>query len=157
MPSCFFDTSALGKNYHVELGTEEVERLLALPEARNYISRLSIVEMQSVFARKVRMTVISDADFQLVRRRFLTDVTQRQIRVVRMTGLHYQEAERLIRQHSRERSLRTLDALQLAVALDVQQRTGLDHFVCADRNLCAVARVVGLPVINPEQLLPQGD
>lgn len=157
MPSCFFDTSALAKNYHVEVGTEEVERLLAMPDGRNFISRLSIVEMQSVFVRKVRMKVISDADFQLVRRRFLTDVTQRQLRVVRMTGLHYQEAERLIRQHSRERSLRTLDALQLAVALDVRRRTGLDHFICADRNLCVVARAVGLPVINPEELLPQDD
>ncbi len=157
MPSCFFDTSALGKNYHVEVGTEEVERLLAQPETRNFISRLSIVEMQSVFARKVRMNVISDADFQLVRRRFLTDVTQRQLRVVRMTGLHYQEAERLIREHSRERSLRTLDALQLAVALDVRQRAGLNQFICADRNLCAVARLAGLQVVNPEELSPQGD
>jgi predicted nucleic acid-binding protein len=154
VPSCFFDTSALGKNYHVEVGTEEVERLLALPDARNFISRLSVVEMQSVFARKVRTSAITDADFQLVRRRFLTDVTQRQLRVVRMTGSHYQQAEGLIRQHSRERSLRTLDALQLAVALDVRQRTGLDHFICADRNLCAVARVAGLPVINPEELSP---
>jgi predicted nucleic acid-binding protein len=155
--SCFFDTSALGKNYHVEVGTEEVERLLVLPDARNFISRLSIVEMQSVFARKVRSNVIVDADFELLRRRFLTDVTQRLLRVVRMTGLHYQEAERLIREHALERSLRTLDALQLAVALDVRRRTGLDHFVCADRNLCAVARVVGLSVINPEELLQQGE
>lgn len=95
-------------------------------------------------------------DFQLVRRRFLTDVTRRELRVVRMTGLHYQEAERLIRDHARERSLRTLDALQLAVALDVRRRTGLDHFVCADRGLCAVARAVGLSVINPDEPPLQG-
>jgi hypothetical protein len=43
--NCFFDTSALGKNYHVEVGTEEVERLLALPQARHFISRLSIVDL----------------------------------------------------------------------------------------------------------------
>jgi predicted nucleic acid-binding protein len=154
VPNYFFDTSALGKNYHVEAGTEEVERLLALPQARHFISRLSIVEVQSVFAGKVRTRVIADADFQLLRRRFLTDVTRRQFSVVRMTGAHYQEAERLIRAHALERSLRTLDALQLAVALDVHRRVGLDHFVCADRNLCVVARLVGLPVINPEQ--PEG-
>lgn len=63
MPNGFFDTSALGKNYHAEVGTEEVERLLRLSEARNFISRLSIVEMQSVFARKVRTNVITDARF----------------------------------------------------------------------------------------------
>jgi hypothetical protein len=59
--NCFFDTSALGKNYHVEVGTEEVERLLALPQARHFISRSSIVEVQSVFAGKVRTRVIADA------------------------------------------------------------------------------------------------
>lgn len=156
MPIYFFDTSALGRNYHVEVGTDEVERLLALPETRAFISRLSIVETQSVFAPKVRERVIGEVDFQLLRRRFLTDVTRRQLSVVRMTGVHYQEAERLIRAHALERSLRTLDALQLAVALDVQRRAGLDHFVCADRNLCAVARLVGLAVINPEEPPLQG-
>ena len=150
MPNYFFDTSALGKNYHVEVGTDEVERLLALPQARHFISRLSIIEIQSVFAGKVRTRVITDADFQLLRRRFLTDVTKRQFSVLRLTGLHYQEAERLIRTYSLERSLRTLDAVQLSAALDLHRRVGLDHFVCADRNLCVVARLAGLSVINPE-------
>jgi uncharacterized protein len=151
VPNCFFDTSALGKHYHEEVGTGEVERLLVLPEVRHFISRLSIVELQSVFAGKVRTRAIDNADFGLLHRRFLTDVTRRQFSVVRMTGVHYQEAERLIRTQALHRSLRTLDALQLAVALDVQQRVGLDHFVCADRNLCTVARWAGLAVINPEE------
>jgi len=99
----------------------------------------------------VRTRAIDNADFGLLHRRFLTDVTRRQFSVVRMTGVHYQEAERLIRTQALHRSLRTLDALQLAVALDVQQRVGLDHFVCADRNLCTVARWAGLAVINPEE------
>jgi uncharacterized radical SAM superfamily Fe-S cluster-containing enzyme len=46
VPNCFFDTSALGKNYHIEVGTEEVERLLAVLQARHFISRLSIIEVQ---------------------------------------------------------------------------------------------------------------
>ena len=45
------------------------------------------------------MGVISVSDFQLLRRRFLTDVTRRQFQVLRMTGAHYQAAERLITKH----------------------------------------------------------
>lgn len=151
MADYFLDSSALGKNYHTELGTAEVEQLLKEPGARHFISRLTVIEVQSVFARKVRTGIITEADFQLLRRRFLTDATRRQFRVVRMTGLHYQEAEQLIKKHGTSRSLRTLDALQLSVALDLRRREMLDHFVCADKNLCAVAGIEGLSVINPEQ------
>lgn len=146
MADYFLDSSALGKNYHVEVGTAEVERLLKERGARQFISRLTVIEVQSVFARKVRLGVITEADFQLLRRRFLTDVTQRRLHVVRMTGFHYQEAERLIKKHATSRSLRTLDALQLSVALELRQKGMLDHFVCADKNLCAVPwvrRIVG--------------
>jgi hypothetical protein len=134
----------------LKLETDEVIRLLLIDGARHFISRLSVVEIQSGLAGKVRTRVITQADFQLLRRRFLTDVTRRRFSVARITGFHYQEAERLIRTYAPQRSLRTLDALQLAVALDLQRRVRLDHFVCADRNLCIVARLVGLSVINPE-------
>lgn len=147
----FLDSSAVGKNYHVESGTAEVERLLKEHAARHFISRLTVIEVQSVFARKVRMGVITEADFQLLRRRFLADVTQRRFQVVRMRGSHCQEAERLIQRHAMSRGLRTLDALQLSVAMDLRKRGMLDHFVCADKHLCTLAGLEGLSVINPEQ------
>lgn len=142
MADYFLDSSAVGKNYHAEVGTAEVERLLKEPGARHFISRLTVIEVPSIFAGKVRTGVITEADFQLLRRRFLTDVTQRQFSVIRLTGFHYQEAERLINQHAPRRSLRTLDALQLSVALDLRTRGMLDQFVCADRSFCAEARIV---------------
>lgn len=151
MPGYFLDSSALGKRYHVELGTPEVERVLHLHGARHFISRLSVVEVQSVFARKVRTGVIDTHDFELLRRRFLTDIAARLFQVVRMTSDHFMEAERLIRRHGTHRSLRTLDALQLAIALNLRDRGVLDHFVCADKSLCAVAGAEGFFVINPEQ------
>jgi hypothetical protein len=126
------DTSALGKHYHTEIGTPEVDGLLAEPGARHFIS-------------------ITPSDFQLLRRRFLTDVSRRQFHVVRMTGLHYQEAERLIRSHGPGQRIRTLDALQLSVALELRGRGLLDHLVCADTGFIAVAVAEGLSVINPEQ------
>ena len=47
------------------------------------------------------------------------------------------------------RQLRTLDAIQLAVALHFHRSFPLDHFVCADRRLCDVARLEGLSVVQP--------
>ena len=64
--------------------------------------------------------------------------------------LHYREAERLIQQHEVRRSLRTLDALQLSVALALHRRVALDAFVCADQGLCSVAQDEGLRILNPE-------
>ena len=69
-----------------------------------------------------------------------------------LTALHYRSAVRLIRQYTPQRTaplLRSLDALQLAVALDVRQQHGLDYFVVADQNLSEVAEVEQLSVIKP--------
>jgi hypothetical protein len=46
--------------------------------------------------------------------------------------------------------LRTLDALQLAVALDLSSQHLLDRFVVADQSLGDVASDEGLNVLNPE-------
>ena len=56
MPGYFFDSSALAKHYHVEV--------------------------RSVSAGKVRTGVITEDAFRLLRRRFLADVTTRQIFVL---------------------------------------------------------------------------
>ena len=151
MANYFFDTSALGKNYHPEIGTPKVEQLLRETGARYFISRLTIVEIQSVFAKKVREGVITEPEFRVLRRKFLADVTNRKFDVVKITGFHYQEAERLINKHSINRNLRTLDALQLAVAVVLRYRSILDYFVCADASLCTIAQMEGFSVINPEK------
>jgi predicted nucleic acid-binding protein len=150
MPGYFFDSSAIGKRYHPEVGTAHVEALFHAPQPPRFISRLSVVELQSVFAGKVRTRAITGADLELLRARFLQDIARREFRVIRMTDVHYREAERLIQQHGVSRSLRTLDALQLSVALALHRRVTLDAFVCADQGLCGVAQEEGLHIINPE-------
>ena len=46
--------------------------------------------------------------------------------------------------------MRTLDATQLAVALDLRGKSELDVFVVADKLLCEVAALEGLVVETPE-------
>jgi hypothetical protein len=114
------------------------------------ISRLTHLELQAVLAGKVRTAVIGKRQFRRIRGKFLADVARGMLDVIRFTERHFQEAERLLRTYATQRSLRTLDALPLAVALDLKRRGRLDYFVCADANLCAVAQSEGLKVINPE-------
>ena len=67
---------------------------------------------------------------------------------------HYRSAVRLIRKYAPELTLplpllRTLDALHLVSALEVQALEGLDYFVSADANLCKIAQEEQLSIINP--------
>ena len=54
MSGYFFDTSALVKPYHAEAGTSAVDRIINEEGAELLIARLTLVEMISVFAIKVR-------------------------------------------------------------------------------------------------------
>lgn len=150
MANYFTDTSALVKYYHPEDGTYEVTRLLEEPAARHYLSRLSLVETVSAFAVKFRLRQIDEQEFDALRRRFYYDIGQGRFRILPVTTARYQDAVQLIARHFQSR-LRTLDALQLAVALALAYRGMLDRFVCADQPLCDTAIAEGLRVINPSR------
>lgn len=55
MAAYFFDSSALVKRYHPEVGTADVNRLFHEENARHFIARLAVVEVQiaSTFSRTV--------------------------------------------------------------------------------------------------------
>ena len=78
------------------------------------------------------------------------DIAQGQFQHVRVTEPHYREAERLIVAYRRRR-FRTLDALQLAVALDLSRRGMTEYFVCADTRFYETAQEEGLVILNPVQ------
>lgn len=119
MADRFFDTSAAAKHYRVEVGTTAVDAFLADVGARHFLSDLSVVELHSVLARLVRTGQITDADFHLVRGRFLADITGTLWQIVPITAVHLYRAQQLLVQHGLAHSLRTLDAIQLAAALSL--------------------------------------
>ena len=150
MPQYFFDTSAAVKDYHWEAGTPAVSAIFAQPGRQIRISSLGFVEIQSAFAMKVRSGVLHQKAAGMQRARLLLDVAAGDIEVYGVTPDHFLMAERLIGRHGFTFRLRTLDALQLAVALDLSSQGLLDHLVVADRLLGEVALIEGLKVINPE-------
>lgn len=150
MPTYLFDTSAFVKYYHAERGRERVLSLVEEPNSTALITRLTYVEWHSAFARRVRTGEIVPEEFRLLRGRFYADLEARRFGIVAMEGDYLDHAARLLSATGLNRNLRTLDALQLAAALDFRQRNPLDAFVCADADFCDIAQLEGLPVINPE-------
>ncbi len=112
----FLDTSALAKYYHREPGSDFVERLFADDGAQRVISRLATVEMESAFATKVRTGEIDSEAARIARRRLESDLGRRTILMAASRDDHFEIARGLLVKYGGERSLRTLDALQLSVA-----------------------------------------
>ncbi len=145
----FFDTSALAKLYHQEIGSAFVEQLVEIPEQVSLISRLGAIEIHSVLASKVRAGEITAEAMELTRRRFRADARKRRFQVVALRARHYEYAEKLLTLHGAS-GLRTLDALQLALALDLQRNHLVESMVAADRILGRVSPLEGLKMVNPE-------
>ena len=139
MARYFFDSSALAKRYHPEPGTAKVLSIFSEPGREVRISKLSFLELQSVFAMKVRGGVIGRADAGVQRARLMVDVASGEIEVCSMTDNLFTAAEQLIVRHSFSHRLRTLDSLQLAMALDLSRQGLLDQFVVSDKALGEVA------------------
>lgn len=150
MPGSFLDTSALAKHYHLEIGSAEVDRQWADSVRELFVSRIGVVEAISVFAGKVRTGDLSASAFAVLRKRFLNDVGSGRPKLVRLLVGHFKQADRLIAQHGLTRRIRTLDALQLAVALDLHRQGMIDQLVTSDKHLLSVAVAEGISVFDPE-------
>ena len=152
MPNYFLDTSTLAKCYHRENGSEYMDRILEEPNSRSLISHLSIVEFESVLAIKTRTGEINQPALKVARRRFGADLARQRLMVAPpVHESHFQNARKLLVQYGAGEGLRTLDALQLAIALDLRRLGHITVLVAADQTLCKVASLTGCTAINPEK------
>ncbi len=125
-------------------------RIFALPGSQIRISKLGAVEAQAVFALKYRAHMIDRRTAGILRASLMLDIAAGKIQLSQVTDEHFSSAESLIGRYAFSYRLRTLDALQLSVAVDLRKFGLLDQFVVADKALAEVAVLEGLPVINPE-------
>ncbi|MBU3968258.1 MAG: type II toxin-antitoxin system VapC family toxin [Euryarchaeota archaeon] len=75
--------------------------------------------------------------------RFFQDAIK-EFLILELDDGHIKDSVALVLKHS----LRTLDALQLAVAIGLKDAKPI--FVCADKKLVSIAEKEGLKTINPE-------
>jgi predicted nucleic acid-binding protein len=147
----FFDSSALVKLYHPEAGTPAVDQIVNAAGNLVRISRLTVAELTSAFAIKVRTQSISREDADVFLHQFRRDVASGKLEVFSIGEPEFAMAELLVERYAFNLRLRALDALQLAVALELRNQKLVDRFVAADTILCEVAVLEGFPVINPER------
>jgi len=150
LASYFFDSSALVKVYHPEVGTPAVDQIVNAAGNHIRISRLTVAELTSAFAIKVRTHSISRDDANVFLRQFRTDVATGKFEIFSLAESEFAMTELLVERYAFSLRLRSLDALQLAVALELRNQNLVDHFVAADAILCEVAGLEGFSVINPE-------
>lgn len=146
----FLDTSALVKRYHRERGSEIIDALFAEQDRRIVISDLSIIELGSALAKKVREGEITPEKYHRAIGLFCQDVVTETIQVETVEDTDKAEAAALLEKHGFRANLRTLDSLQLAVMKKVAE-TQLDQVLCADRVFCSLIREEGFVVRNPEE------
>ena len=123
----------------------------AKPGSQYLISRLTIVEMESVFALKARAGEIDQKAVLIARRRLEADLGHSRLLVAAVNDDNFRGARQMLFKHGAVEALRTLDALQLSVALGLKRAEFVTVFVAADQKLCRVATLEGFPVTNPEQ------
>jgi predicted nucleic acid-binding protein len=147
VPAYFLDTSALFKRYQEEAGTLRVQSLFDSADARLLISSLCLIEAVSNLKRLCDVDGLTTSEqFLLQRSQFFQDIIRGALTVVDFTPDHILRAETLISR----RYMKPIDALQLAIALELQLPD--ITFVCADAGLCRRAREEGLLTLNPEEV-----
>jgi len=146
----FLDTSALIKRYHREVGTDRVNALFESEEAILFISDVAIIEFYSAMARKVRMGELTQEGYEQVCDFFLGECDQGLFYIEEVNDVVKGKSVELLHSYALKLSLRTLDSLQLATAMVLKEREGLDYFVTADSRLAQIVEWTGIVVINPE-------
>jgi len=136
----YVDTSALAKWYLNEEQSDRVEEyLLSLPFAG--ISSLTVVEMRCLLARRRRYAEITREQELRCYALFRQDIEEGHLQVEPLADGHLSSALLLLDRLS-EHSLRTLDALHLAIV----EAAGFEVVATADRIMADAAEALGMKV-----------
>jgi predicted nucleic acid-binding protein len=92
LPRYFLDTSALAKLYREEAGSDFVDRVFSEPGSQHIISRLTILEMESVFVLKARTGEIDQQAVLIARRRLEADLGRSRLLVAAVNDDHFWRA-----------------------------------------------------------------
>ena len=110
------------KYYHQEIGSDKIREIVQTSGAQLRVSNLGILEVRSAFGMKVRTRQITTRDAASLRQRLLGHVASEVVKWIHLDSQHVSLAGTLIGTYAFTRRMRTLDALQLAAALDLEKK-----------------------------------
>ncbi len=145
----YLDTSALVKTYRKEPGTERLDALMADPDHEFHISSLSVVEVHSSALRLVREGAMTRPDVESLVENLNEDVAQGVVRLHPLRDRWASAAAAVLLDLGARVPLRSLDALHLAITLDLRAEAPDLVLVTSDHRLAEAARVKGVPVLDP--------
>jgi len=141
----YFDSSALIKRYHYELGTDVVDRIIENEDSEIYVSSISLIEVISTLRRKVKAHKITKAKFVKLKGAFLYEISHA------FTLIPIDESIIVDAVHIAEKyGTKSLDSIHLASALRLKNITSNPIFVSSDKELIKYAYSEGFKIINPE-------
>lgn len=146
----FLDTSALVKRYHLdEAGSALVNSWFEHANMHCVTSRLTVVELQSFVMRQLRGGQFTQQQAKAIHQSFLEDIYHGRVRAMAAKGQHFRVAGRLLQEHGATHPLRSLDAIQLAFAIELRDHRDATTFVSADTHQLHVAQKEGFETLNP--------
>jgi predicted nucleic acid-binding protein len=146
----YFDTSAIVKRYHKEVGSEVLDEIFEFNGHMFTISFWCILEFIVVFSTHIRKGKLSRETFNTVVSCFLKDVLDR-FTITSVNDKLVTSAIPLAVKHA----LSSADCLQLASAVSL--RKTLEPMkeklilVCSDKELCKAAEKEWIEIIDPEE------
>lgn len=145
----FLDTSALAKRYLTERGSARIRRLLSGKDDVFYHAFIAPVEFASAIYRRHRGGELTIDETTTLLRSYAAHAHQEYLLVPYSDALMAKAAMLVSRS-----ALRTVDAVQLACALELRDMLPLEDlpvcFIAADDRLLNAARAEHLQVLNPE-------
>ncbi|MFB6235929.1 MAG: type II toxin-antitoxin system VapC family toxin [Halopenitus sp.] len=149
MPTLYFDTCALVKQYYREKGHKKVKSLIKVQGNDIVLSNIGAVEISSVLKKKHRTNELSETNAKKRLSRFIFD-GQNRYKLFPVTKPILGEAIGLVSKHD----LRSLDAIHLATARNIQQNAQNLQFITSDRDLFNAADNENMQPMDPEGNLP---
>jgi predicted nucleic acid-binding protein len=134
----YVDTSALAKLYVPEPESGVLERAL-IGRRDLLVSDLTLTELTSALARRVREGELDETAARRVYRRLQQDIRDGMFRVLDLTPPTHRSAERLLLTIGCISPLRAADSLHLAIALIAAAAALITY----DQQLAAAARALG--------------
>ena len=139
MDPIYADTSALVKYYYPEPESDLVEAAL-IGADRVLVSHLSVVEFASALGTKVRTGGLKKNEETTIWEAFQEDLQAGAMEMVDIDERHYTKAAGIVRRFAHGFAIKTLDALHLAIVLDL----GDCMMLSTDETLVRVAGRLGI-------------